>query len=146
LLSDSIAPGYALDRALLALGDVVDSALLDVGGQYAWVGPVGRPTHRAVGIPDPDNTLRSLAVVDLQGGSVRTQSQRNAPHGAARSVTVLADDGLTANAWAAAFLTLGCDRALTLARDMHVVCADSAGVRWATGLQNRVSLPTGRAP
>jgi thiamine biosynthesis lipoprotein ApbE len=146
LLSDSIAPGYALDRALLALGDVVDSALLDVGGQYAWVGPVGRPTHRAVGIPDPDNTLRSLAVVDLQGGSVRTQSQRNARHGAARSVTVLADDGLTANAWAAAFLTLGCDRALTLARDMHVVCADSAGVRWATGLQNRVSLPTGRAP
>src|SRR5204863_65177 len=28
LLADSIAPGYALDRALLALGDVVDSPLL----------------------------------------------------------------------------------------------------------------------
>jgi len=145
LVADSLAPGYALDRAILALegSHEVDSALLDLGGQYSWVGPT---THRAVGVPDPDNTLRTIAVVDLQGGSVRTQSQRNAPHGAARSVTVLADDGLTANAWAAAFLALGCDRALPLARDMHALCADSTGVRWATGLQNRVSLPTARAP
>ncbi len=143
---DSVAAGYALDRAALALATVVDSALLDLGGQYLWVGPSARPTHRAVGIPDPDNTLRTLAVVDLQGGSVRTQSQRNAPRGAARSVTVLAADALTANAWAAAFLTLGCDRALTVAQEMHVVCADSAGVRWATGLQNRVSLPAARGP
>lgn len=142
---DSLAPGYALDRAILALGVAhdVDSALLDLGGQYSWVGPA---THRAVGVPDPDNTLRTIAVVDLQRGSVRTRSQRNAPHGAARSVTVLADDGLTANAWAAAFLALGCDRALPLARDLHALCADSTGVRWATGLQNRVSLPTARAP
>ncbi|HEY3219718.1 MAG TPA: FAD:protein FMN transferase [Gemmatimonadales bacterium] len=146
LAVDSIAPGYALDRAALALIHVVDSALLDLGGQYLWVGPAARPTHRAVGIPDPDNTLRTLAVVDLQDGSVRTQSQRNAPRGSARSVTVLAPDGLTANAWAAALLAQGCDRALTLAQGMHVVCADSAGVRWATGLQNRVSLPTVRGP
>lgn len=148
LLPDSIAAGYALDRAILALGGGVDSALLDVGGQYYWFGPAGRPTHRAVGVPDPDNTLRTLAVVDLQGGSVRTQSQRDAPRGAARSVTVLADDGLTANAWAAAFLALGCDRALPLAQGegMHALCADSTGVRWATGLQNRVSLPAARAP
>jgi thiamine biosynthesis lipoprotein ApbE len=141
---DSIASGYALDRAVLALTGVVDSALLDVGGQYSWVG--ARPTHRAVGVPDPDNTLRTLAVVDLQDGSVRTASQRNAPRGSARSVTVLAGDGLTASAWAAALLQLGCDRGLPLAQGMHAICADSAGVRWATGLQNRVSLPAGRAP
>src|SRR5262245_27793166 len=146
LVADSLAPGYALDRAILALGHEVDSALLDIGGQYSWLGAVGRSTHRAVGVPDPDNTLRTLAVVDLQGGSVGTRSQRNAPHGAARSVTVLADDGLTANAWAAAFLALGCDRALPLAREMHALCVDSTGVRWATGLRNRVSLPAARAP
>jgi len=132
LAVDSIAPGYALDRAALALANVVDSALLDLGGQYLWVGPPARPTHRAVGIPDPDNTLRTLAVVDLQGGSVRTESQRNAPRGSTRSVTVLAADALSANAWAAALLALGCDRALDLARGMHVVCVDSAGVRWST--------------
>ena len=146
LAVDSIAPGYALDRAALALAHVVDSALLDLGAQYLWVGPAARLTHRAVGIPDPDNTLRILAVVDLQGGSVRTASQRNAPRGSARSVTVLADDGVTANAWATALLAVGCDRALTVAQGMHVVCADSAGVRWATGLQNRVSLPAAHAP
>ncbi|HYX83197.1 MAG TPA: FAD:protein FMN transferase [Gemmatimonadales bacterium] len=144
---DTIAPGYALDRAALALTGVVDSALLDVGGQYAWVGPA-RPTHRAVGVADPDNTLRTLAVVDLQDGSVKTASQRNAPRGGARAVTVLAADGLTANAWASAFLQIGCDRALTLAQSggMHVICADSSGVRWATGLQNRVSLPVAHVP
>jgi thiamine biosynthesis lipoprotein ApbE len=107
------------------------------------VGPPDRLTHRAVGVPDPDNTLRTIAVIDLQRGSLRTQSQRNAAPGAARSVTVLADGGLEANAWAAALLALrgGCDSALVFARGMHVVCADSTGVRWATGLQNRVSLP-----
>jgi thiamine biosynthesis lipoprotein ApbE len=137
LAVDSIVPGYALDRAALALANVVDSALLDLGGQYLWVGRAARPTHRAVGIPDPDNTLRTLAVVDLQGGSVRTQSQRNAPRGAARSVTVLAADGLTANAWAVALLAEGCDRALSRAEagGMRVVCADSAGVRWTTRAQ-----------
>ncbi len=146
LVVDSMAPGYALDRAALALANVVDSALLDLGGQYLWVGSPARPTHRAVGIPDPDNTLRTLAVVDLQDGSVRTESRRNAPRGGARSVTVLAGDGLTANAWAAALLALGCARALVVAQGMHVICADSAGVRWATGLQNRVSLPPARGP
>src|SRR5882672_1794813 len=95
LAGDSIAPGYALERAALALGDGVDSALLDLGGQYRWVGGAARPTHRTVGIADPDNTLRRLASVDLRGGSVRTQSRRNAPRGAARSVTVLAPDALT---------------------------------------------------
>jgi thiamine biosynthesis lipoprotein ApbE len=145
LAIDSTAPGYALDRAALALTSVVDSALLDLGGQYLWVGPAVRPTHRAVGIPDPDNTLRTIAVVDLQGGSVRTASQRNAPRGAARSVTVLASDGLTANAWAAALLAQGCDRALSLAQGMggmgiHVVCADSAGVRWTSDLEHRVHV------
>lgn len=143
--ADSLAFGYALDRAALALANIADSALLDVGGQYFWL---GSPTHRAVGIPDPDNTLRTLAVVDLQGGSLSTESQRNAPRGSARSVTVLAAGGLAANAWAAALLPLrgGCDSVLVVAAELSVVCADSARVRWTSGLQNRVSLPAARAP
>ena len=130
VLTDSIGYGYALDRAAMAVANAVDSALLDLGGQYYWL---GRPTHRAVGIPDPDNTLRTLGVVDLQGGSLRTASRRNAPSGSARSITVLAPNALAANAWAAALLALGCDRALALAREMHVVCVDSAGAHWSTG-------------
>jgi len=146
LIADSIMGGYALDRAALALAPVVDSALLDIGGQFYWIAPPARPTNRRVGIPDPDNTLRVLAGIEMRSGAVSTRSQRNAPPGRARSVTVLAADGLTANAWAAALLELGCDRALTESHGMSVVCADSAGVRWTTDLQNRVSLPIGRAP
>lgn len=143
LPSDSIAAGFALDRAALALARVVDSALLDVGGQYLWIGAA---THRAVGIPDPDNTLRSLATVDLVGGSIRTRSQRNAGRGVVRAVTVLASGALEASAWAGVFAAWGCDRALAEPQGMSVVCADSSGVRWTTDLRNRVSLPPERAP
>jgi thiamine biosynthesis lipoprotein ApbE len=148
VIVDSIASGYALDRAALALSTAVDSALLDLGGQYLWVGPAARSTHRAVGIPDPDNTLRTLAVVDLRGGSVRTQSRRNAPRGSARSVTVLAADGLTASAWATALLPLPCDSALALIQQgpPEVVCVDATEVRWSPGLEGRVGVPPKRAP
>jgi thiamine biosynthesis lipoprotein ApbE len=132
LASDSLAPGYALERATLALGNGVDSALLDLGGQYVWI---GGPTHRAVGIPDPDNTLRSLATVDLRVGSIRTAGRRNAPRAAVRSVTVLAPGALAANAWAFVFLVWGCDRALREPQGLGVVCVDSAGVRATTGVR-----------
>jgi thiamine biosynthesis lipoprotein ApbE len=137
IVADSIAPGYALDRAALAVG-TVDSALLDVGGQYVWI---GRATHRAVGIPDPDNTLRTIATVDLRGGSIRTAGRRNAPRAAVRSVTVLAPGALAASAWAFVFLSWGCDRAVAEPQGFSVICADSAGVRVTTDLRNRVSLP-----
>jgi thiamine biosynthesis lipoprotein ApbE len=143
LVPDSIAPGYALDRAALALARGVDSALLDVGGQYLWI---GQATHRAVGIADPDNTLRSIATVDLRGGSVRTAAQRNAPRGSVRSVTVLAPGALDANAWALVFFAWGCDRALREPQGLSVVCADSAGLRSTTDLRNRVSTPPAPAP
>src|SRR6266550_1880276 len=129
-------------RALEAARDSVDriDSLIQRHVAFDAIDSVRREIRRRTG------GSVALAVVDLQGGSVRTQSQRNAPRGAARSVTVLAADGLTANAWAAALLAIGCERALAVAQGMHVVCADSAGVRWATGLQNRVSLPAARAP
>src|SRR6266550_591169 len=63
-----------------------------------------------------------------------------------RAVLVLAADGLTAAAWSAAFVALSCDSVLVLGTAMNVVCADSAGVRWTTSLQNRVSRPAARAP
>jgi len=45
------------------------------------------PTHRTVGIPDPDNTLRMLASVDLLAGSVgrsRGATRRAAPRARSR--------------------------------------------------------------
>ncbi len=150
---DSVAVGYALDRAALALAPAVDSALLDLGGQFRWIGPATRSTHRSVGIPDPDNTLRSLGAVEMWSGSVRTKSQRNAHGTQVRSVTVLAATAAGADAWAAAFMMIGCDSALALAPRLaqpatrvSVVCADSAAVRSTTDLEQRFRRPTGRVP
>lgn len=148
--SSQIAEGYALDRAALALAGVADSALLDLGGQFSWV--AARPTRRIVGIADPEHSLRSLAAVEMRGGSLSTVAGRAPP----RSVTVLAPSGMAADAWSTAFFPLGCDSTLALAPRLStwrlsVVCADSAGVRWTPDLEGRVLLPTapgtgGRSP
>jgi len=156
-----IAKGYALDRAALALAGVADSALLDLGGQFLWIGPTPQATSRTVGIADPDNSLRVLAAVEMRGGSVSTSSQAEPPGhivdprarrpaNRARSVTVLASTGMTADAWSTAFFVLGCDSALALAPRLErwrvsVICADSAGVRWTPDLEKRVLLPTAPA-
>src|SRR6266545_740256 len=137
--SGAIAEGYALDRAALALAGAADSALLELGGQFFWVST--RPTRRIVGIADPENSLSTLAAVEMHGGSVSTVAER-AP---SRVVTVLAASGVAADAWSTALFPLGCDSALALAPRLSswrlsVVCADSAGVRWTPDLEGRVLL------
>lgn len=155
-----IAKGYALDRAAALLAGVADSALLDLGGQFFWVGPA---TRRMVGIADPDNSLTALAAVEMLGGSVSTSSQGEQPEhivdprrgGAAaaraRSVTVLAGSAMAADAWSTAFFVLGCDSALALAPRLErwrvsVICADAEGVRWTADLEGRVLLPASPVP
>lgn len=136
-----VVDSYVLDQALPVLGATADSALIDLGGLFLWLGPA---TRRPVGITDPGNALDPVAQVELRAGAVSTVSGR----GERRSVTVLAPTAFKASAWASALFSLGCDKALALAvrRGVSVVCADSAGVRWSPELQNRVVLPLGRAP
>jgi thiamine biosynthesis lipoprotein ApbE len=137
-----VVDGYVLDQALPVLGASADSALIDLGGLFLWLGPA---TRRPVGITDPGNALVPVAQVELRAGAVSTVSGR----GEQRSVTVLAPTAFQASALASALFALGCDRALALAarRNLSLVCADSAGgIRWSPALQNRVSLPPGRAP
>ena len=146
LEADSVAGGYALDRAGRVLATVADSALLTLGGQYLWIAPAGHSTRRPVGIPDPENSLRAIGTVELQNGSVRTKSRERADSARPVSVTVLASDALTADAWSSAFFEMGCDSALVLAPRLEpsrvsVVCADSSGVRWTPDLEQRVLLP-----
>jgi thiamine biosynthesis lipoprotein ApbE len=144
-----IAEGDALDRAAVVLRGLADSALLDLGGQFLWIGP--RDTRRMVGIADPASSLRALATVELRAGSVSTSSHPRGTGGAGggtRSVTVLAPSGIAADAWSTALLTVGCDSALAGARRLQrwqvsVVCADSGRVRWTADLDGRVVLPKG---
>jgi thiamine biosynthesis lipoprotein ApbE len=135
--ADSAAQGYALDRAALALAGVADSALLDLGGPILWIGT--RPTRRRVGIADPENPLRTLAVVELTGGSALSTTVESERRGT-RSVTVLAPSSLAADMWSTVLFSLGCDRALAVgaAGGVSVVCADSGRVRWTADLEGRV--------
>lgn len=135
-----VADSYILDQALPVLVDAADSALIDLGGLFRWVGP---PTTRAVGIADPGNALDPVAQVELESGAISTVSGRNER----RAMTVLAPTAFKASAWASALFSIGCERALATApRGISLVCADAAGVRWSPDLQNRVSLPTARVP
>lgn len=136
-----VADSYVLDRALPLLAQAADSALIDLGGLFLWLGPA---TKRSVGIADPGNALDLVAGVELQTGAVSTVSGR----GERRSITVLAPTAFKAAAWSSALFSLGCEHALALAarREVSVVCADSTGVRWSPELQNRVVLPPAREP
>lgn len=135
LAAVDLVEGDALDRAARRLRGVADSALFDLGGQYLWVGAQG--THRTVGIADPANSLRPIASVELQGGSVSTAS--DAEKGI--SVTVLAESGVAADAWATALLKRGCRAAWALT-EISVVCADSGRVGWSRDLDGRVLVAT----
>lgn len=128
---DDVAGGYALDQASRNLQGVADSALLDLSGQFLWVGP---PTHRAVGIADPKSSLRTAAVVELNTGSLLTRTEER------RSLTVLAPTAAAAAAWVSVLFPLGCDRALGV-QGVGVVCVDSTGARWTADLNDRVGVP-----
>jgi len=139
-----VADSYVLEQALPLLQGSVDSALIDLGGLFVWVGP---PTKRPVGIANPGNALEQAAQVDLRTGALSTVSGR----AEGRSITVLAPAPFEASAWASALFSLGCDRALALVprlegRGISLVCVDSTGARWSPDLQNRVLLPAARAP
>ena len=166
-----IAQGYALDRALLVLRPVADSAVLTLGGLYLILtvprADRGKGSGRRVGVIDPDNTLSTLAQIEIPPGtwSVSTASLVEQPdpivdprsgHPAtrARSVTTVALDGITAGAWSTAFFVLGCDSALAVAPRLEgvgVLCVDDR-VRWSADLDGRVatgsagSAGTGPAP
>jgi hypothetical protein len=136
-----VGDSHVLDLAVPVLAQAADSALLDLGGLFLWMGPA---TNRTVGIADPGSSLNPVAHVQLRTGAVSTVSGR----AERRSVTVLAPTAFQASAWSSALFSLGCDKALAQAarRGISVVCVDSAGVRWSPDLENRVLLPSARVP
>jgi thiamine biosynthesis lipoprotein ApbE len=155
LPAERASRGRALDQALLALRPDVDSAILNLGGQYL----IMASTERGVGIADPDNSLQTLAIVTVPPGiwglstvSPVEQSdpvldpRTGAVAEAVRAVTVVAPSAEAAGAWSLAFFVLGCDSALALAPQVGVgsVCADDR-VRWTPDLEGRVVATTDSA-
>ena len=149
------AQGLALDHALAAVRGTADSAILSVGEQYL----IMATGERHVGVADPANSLRSLAVITVPPGSwaVSTVSladqvdpildpRTGKPADRVRTVTVLAGAAAVAGAWATVYYVLGCDRALSLAAraGVGVVCADDR-VRWTPELDGLVAVTTDSA-
>jgi thiamine biosynthesis lipoprotein ApbE len=147
--------GHALDRALVVLRDSADSAILSLGGQYLML----TAGSRRVGVADPDNSLRSLAMITMPPGAwaVSTVSlveesgpivdpRTGKPADRVRVVSVVAPAAAAAGAWSTAFYVLGCDRALALAprAGAGVLCIDDR-IRWSPDLDGRVVVTTDSA-
>jgi len=130
-----IGKGIALDAAARSLRrHGVRSALLDFGGQVLAIGRPPKEGTWAVGIADPDERDRSIAVIELAGLSVATsgnaersimrpdgpighildpRTRRTASFGG--SVTVAARDATSADALSTALFVMGPKRGVAWA-------------------------------
>ena len=137
-----IAKGRALDRAVeIARDSGLDSALFDLGGELRSIGghPEGRDWRVAVEHPLADqdapivlNLPANMAVatsgLDAQSyglngrlwGHIMDPTSANPVEGKLRSVTVLAGDAMTADAWATALCAAGDNRGPELATDLDI--------------------------
>ncbi|MEM7491793.1 MAG: FAD:protein FMN transferase [Pseudomonadota bacterium] len=133
----SIAKGYGIDAISTALREQgAESFLVEIGGDLFASGATSRGSDWRIGIEKPVVGVRALETAieftDLgmaTSGDYRNyfeeagvrfshiidpQTGRPITHETA-SVTVLAEDAMTADAWATALLALGADRGLDVA-------------------------------
>lgn len=167
-----IAKGHAADRAALALGQAgVVHALVDLSGNMV---PLGHPPGReswVVGVRDPDAQFGWFASLRLETDAVATSGSYEQfvaadgevyghvldprtgwPSHGLDSVTVLAANARTADAWATALLAAGPREARRMARsrpELQVILVHSApdGLRevWVeNSLRTRFRLVRGQ--
>lgn len=150
----AIAKGFAVDEvAKLLERHAVRSYLVEIGGEVRTRGRKPDGGGWRIGIERPVAAVRELeCIVELDDRSLATSGDyrnfferqgrrysheidprtgRPVEH-ALISVSVLADDCLTADAWATALLVLGPDAALSAARQrgLEVLCMVRSGDGW----------------
>lgn len=152
-----IAKGYAVDRAvaILRARGIVDF-ILQVGGDLYASGRRGDRKWR-VGIRDPRGDRRdTFAVAEVQNRTFSTSGdyergfikngiryhhildpETGNPARKSRSVTVLAKDALTADAWSTALFVLGAERGMKIVEKMPELDAVMVDA------QNRVHVSSG---
>ena len=159
-----IAKGYAVDRAVALLGrrGLIDF-MIQAGGDLYVSGRRGDRAWR-VGIRDPRGSRDStFAIVELQDRTFSTSGdyERSVikdgvryhhildpatgnPANRSRSVTVMAADATTADAWSTALFVLGVEKGMALVEKtpgMEAVFVDAANqVHISSGLKNKVYL------
>lgn len=146
----AIAKGYAVDRAVAMLArHGAHDALVNAGGEIRATGGSWQ-----VGIQHPRSPSELLAVVELRGRAIATSGDyeqyfesggtryhhifdpatgRPAPH--CQSVSIIANDDMTADALATAVFVLGPERGmefLTQYPDIEALIVDADGARHST--------------
>ena len=147
----AIAKGYALDRAADKIRSFgIESALINAGGDIVAFGTrePGKPWR--IGIQDPRNPSGIIAVAEINDRAVVTSGdyerffmegdkryhhildpQTGYPAQGVQSVTIVAPDGVTADALSTAVFVLGKRKGLDLVEAMpDVACliVDSEGM------------------
>lgn len=159
-----IAKGYAVDRAVSLLGrrGLVDF-MLQAGGDLYVSGRRGDRAWR-VGIRDPRGSRDStIAIAELEDRTFSTSGdyERSVikdgvryhhildpatgnPARRSRSVTVMAADAFTADAWSTALFVLGVEKGMALVEEtpgVEAVFVDAANqVHISSGLKNKIWL------
>lgn len=160
----ALAKGYAADRCRERMEELKLSGILNLGGNIQTVGDKPDGSDWVIGIRDPDDAGAYLLTLNLSGScavvtsgdyqryfeedGVRychildPQTLRPAQSGL-RSVTVVAERGLTADGLATALFVLGREKALELWRSAGdfeaVFLSDDGSVTVTPGLKDRVA-------
>lgn len=145
----AIAKGYALDRAESVLRQQgITSALINAGGDIIAIGGKGQGNEWKIGVQDPDKSRSILAVIPIRDRAVVTSGnyerffekdgvryhhilnpKTGYPARGLKSVTVIANDGATADAMATAVFVLGVEKGMKLLnsrKDLHGMIVDNS--------------------
>jgi thiamine biosynthesis lipoprotein len=156
-----IAKGYSLDRGAALLRERGFRNFIIYGGGQVYASGARGPRPWRVGIQDPRNTVRWFAVLELRDASLSTSGdyehffivggvryhhildlRTGFPARGCRSVTVLASDGMTADALSTAAFVLGPKSGLRLLRQFAVaegvVVDDENRVHISEGLRDKI--------
>ncbi len=159
-----IAKGYALDRAAAVLKErAISAALVNAGGDIVAIGEKSPGSPWQVGIQDPRNPNGIVAVVPLKDRVIVTSGdyerfvikdgkryhhlldpQTGFPAELLRSVTIIAETGVTADALATAVFVLGPEKGMKLVEDtpgVEALLIDASGAyKMSSGASQLIQL------
>ncbi len=160
-----IAKGYIVDQGQKNAQELASASFINAGGDISIRGRKPSGENWRVGVQDPDNPDRFLAIITMEEGSVATsgdyqrffevEGQRyhhilnphtGMPAFELSSVTIVAADTMTADALSTAVFVLGMEKGMALVESLPGVDAiikDKSGeLRYTNGLAGQVEIMT----
>jgi FAD:protein FMN transferase len=136
LTLSSIAKGYAIDRAIAMLSSHgIEHALVNAGGDTMALGRKAHDQSWRVGVRNPMNARRFLAVVNLDGQAIATSgtdrryfndiidARTGVPAREIVSSSVIADKAIDADALSTCLFVLGAKRGIEVMEDLGIGAA-----------------------